>query len=664
VPNNDLDALGGDPRRVGEIRTPKLTRPILFAAETPLLYLWTFDDNPEAHANAKRVCAIAERLYQLGRGIDMAWALGEVITAEEAEERVAMHDVVVHRPNNAGGGRTLAVPISGSLDSLIARHKETRTRFQTLCEPNKKEHGRKVAAGQVFSQPRKPRFGQVAYDSPPTRSVFELAGSNAPWRLDRIAELTELVRDGAAARLKKAWPDKSACIERVLVGRNATEEDKATRVRIIPLPSVGHPHADHAIRRILVEIPPNCPIPRGDLEWCFSGLNLGTNYQTGEVIDEIGPLLVVQADHGMLRHYGIEQAYPARVWRTVTPAALPQSAARRRIDPIRLRELAERKGASERMAEQNRAADAVIQGLRHAGIRATVTAIQVQREPLTGKGVRGESFAPGTRFVKERLWHIKITFAQPVGGPLVIGDGRYLGLGLMEPEREARRDLVIFGLATEPCVPTGDRSVLLSAVRRALMSLSRRSDGSVPRLFSGHETDGAPARSGRHEHVFLSAADLNGDGYIDRLIVAAPWRCDRSAQPDRGDPALFDRTVSEIEIVRAGKLGIVSLAGDVAGVEDDRLVGPARVWESHACYAPTRPVRRGDNPAEVLRRDAAGECQRRGLPAPKVELLDHLSARDGHIHGRLRLSFAVGVLGPIILGRNSHIGGGLFLAVP
>jgi len=32
----------------GAIRAPKLIRPILFEAETPLVYCWTFDDNPEA----------------------------------------------------------------------------------------------------------------------------------------------------------------------------------------------------------------------------------------------------------------------------------------------------------------------------------------------------------------------------------------------------------------------------------------------------------------------------------------------------------------------------------------------------------------------------------------------------------------------------------------
>ena len=131
---------------------------------------------------------------------------------------------------------------------------------------------------------------------------------------------------------------------------------------------------------------------------------------------------------------------------------------------------------------------------------------------------------------------------------------------------------------------------------------------------------------------------------------------------DRGDAALFDRVVTSLEVVRAGRLGILSLAMGAAGAEDGRLVGPARIWESHACYRPTRPVRRGDDPVDVLRRDATAECRRRGLPMPEVELLGCSSGADRRIDARLRLSFAVDVVGPLVLGRDGHQGGGLFLA--
>jgi hypothetical protein len=70
VPNNDLDAVGGDPTRVGEIRAPKLTRPVLFDAAMPLIYAWTFADAPEAQAHAQRTLpplrAVAQTVFILG----------------------------------------------------------------------------------------------------------------------------------------------------------------------------------------------------------------------------------------------------------------------------------------------------------------------------------------------------------------------------------------------------------------------------------------------------------------------------------------------------------------------------------------------------------------------------------------------------------------------
>src|SRR6185437_858075 len=103
------------------------------------------------------------------------------------------------------------------------------------------------------------------------------------------------------------------------------------------------------------------------------------------------------------------------------------------------------------------------------------------------------------------------------------------------------------------------RTAFLEAVRRALMARARKDDGSVPRLFSGHEKGGGAARSGRHEHVFLAAADFDGDGAIDRLVVAAPWRCDRAVRRDPREVRRFEEIVSSLAVVRAGRLGVVRL---------------------------------------------------------------------------------------------------------
>ncbi len=52
------------------------------------------------------------------------------------------------------------------------------------------------------------------------------------------------------------------------------------------------------------------------------------------------------------------------------------------------------------------------------------------REPFDRNGERAESFAAGTRFAKETLWHVRVAFAAPVEGPLLLGDGCYLGRAL------------------------------------------------------------------------------------------------------------------------------------------------------------------------------------------------------------------------------------------
>jgi hypothetical protein len=80
-------------------------------------------------------------------------------------------------------------------------------------------------------------------------------------------------------------------------------------------------------------------------------------------------------------------------------------------------------------------------------------------------------------------------------------------------------------------------------------------EGDTSRLFSGHEPDGGRAASGRHEHVFIAADDSDGDGRIERIVVAAPWVCDRAMLSTPALRRVFDAVVSQLHKVRAGRLG-------------------------------------------------------------------------------------------------------------
>jgi CRISPR-associated protein Csb2 len=509
----------------------------------------------------------------------------------------------------------------------------------------------------------------VKYNSPPTHLLFDIRklsgpGPTAEFAVQasmRVVALVERLRDGAAERLRRALPDDphhGALVERVFIGRNADNADKAARIRIIPLPSIGHAQANQAIRRVLVEVPPNCPFASADIDWSFTGLDL-VDPTTGEIL----ATLTSAEQRTMLRHYGLSANETRRVWRTVTPAALPERAARRRLDPQRLADPAERKDAPERLSEEARAIAAVRAGLRHAMLGAAPAKVRVQREPFSAHGARVEAFAPATRFAKERLWHVEIGFAGSVHGPVVIGDGRYLGLGIMAPVGERKRDVLVFRLNEANGLAPGDRESLLRAVRRALMSRAQTAGGAVPRLFSGHEDDGSPAASGQHDHIFL-AVDCDRHGRNQRLIVAAPWECDHAARADPAARRLFGDIVSGLREVRAGRLGVLALEAPEEATEGDPIVGPARIWRTRTAFTLTRHSKRYSGTREALVADVLVECERRGLtPLPKVEVGMVLSHQRAAPAAHLLLCFPKAVEGPILLGRDSHGGGGLFTAI-
>lgn len=660
VPNNDLDTIGGcaeaikkkgkkTGRAISFIRSEKRGRPFLFDETVPLLYAWRFKATPDTSQLASTICGLAEQLYQLGRGVDMAWAYGELLSERELAQRMEQPSGVRYRPDLRTDCSHLACPRRGSLDSLIRRYEASARRFLAV----------KGTSSVQFSQPPKPCFTMVGYDSPPTRFMFDLravvgpgtaAWAFAPWSLRNVYRLIEAVRDGAAQRLKQAMPDQAPMIERVLVGRDAAKADKASRVRIMPIPSIGHAHADRAIRRVVIEVPSQCPLRADDIRWAFSGLSLDPE---GKAAGS-GAVLVPNREQSMLEHYGLGDGSDDgfRLWRSVTPVALPTSRTSGRIP------------ASQRIDDQQRAAFEVAQALRHAEVTAPVKTVRVQREPFDARGERVELFNVPDRFLNPGLRHVEIGFAKPVRGPLVIGNGRYLGLGLMAPVREGRRDTFVFSLRPDPALSVGDAPAFLRAVRRAVMSLASDERGNIPPLFSGHEPDGRAARSGRHRHLFYAADDMDGDGKIDRLIVAAPWQGDRSAFARRGERAQFDHVLTQLREVRAGPLGLFRLGNADGLAAPDPLVGPARAWVTATPYKPTRRWRPGRDPAAFVIADVAAECERRGFPKPQVTLPKPLPFVLGaDFATNMRLDFSSAVQGPVMLGRDSHFGGGLFKAI-
>ena len=662
VPNNDLDAelsKGKTPvleKAVAAIRVGKRFQPILFDAETPILYCWPFGDGD---GQAKALCDAANWLYQLGRGIDMAWAEAAVIDSDEAEQRLSSHGGLVYRPSGGGhSDRELLCPRPGLRRSLAARFVGMRARFRT--------GGTNRKPIRLFVQPSKPRLAKVAYGARPHRFVFELRTGDAQaafasQALKAAAALVQEVRDKAANRLRDALPDLADRVERYLIGRDARDSDKEARVRILPIPSVGSEHADMAIRRLVVYVPQSCPLAADDLAWAFA--QVAWVDADGVISKE----LQRADDDRMVRRFERR----GRRWRSLTPLALPL-ARRRRIDPDR--QASESKGAAERAIEESRATAAVRQALRHAGTSTPVVEVRVQREPFQRRGDRAESFASGTRFTKDMLWHAEVTFTEPVAGPLLLGDGRFLGLGLMVGDHifegsmhtsESMRGVLAFTITGGLARNAAPGTVALAA-RRAMIARAQRHLGRgvrLPAYVSGHDEDGSPAGGGAHRHIAVVADPPRG-----RLLYIAPNRLQRRGIRWREIEKDHRRTAQALEgmdTLRAGAAGRLTLAPTVLDPESDPLFAPARIWESVTDYHVTRHHRRLSD-EEALKADIATELERRGWPLLRSDAIEVIAVHrgpHGRLSGRLRLAFPVAQRGPLLTGRTAHKGGGLFSGV-
>jgi CRISPR-associated protein Csb2 len=649
VPNNDLDAVtgiesvAGDPAGVIEtkgkwlpasagIRTPKRLRPVLFDPAVPLLYLWRVAPGEEAMAGA--VIGLSHGLYQLGRGIDPAFADGEVLDDPAAAERLERHPGQVWRPQGPGEGG-LPVPRDGTLASLVARHGA----FLARLAPRGK-------GGTAFANPPRAEFARIRYGVPPATFLFELREPGEPgFAAVPEARAGALVRGliaQAAERLTRDRPEIAGDVARFLVGRDAEEADKARRVRVIALPSIGHAQVDHGLRRVLVEVPGTCPLRARDVAWAFTGLPAA---DADGVILSPGRLMPAEDGRMAERYRG-----PARLWRSETPLALP--VARRRLS------LGETKTGEERAAEERRAAGAVAAALRHAGLAAHAVSVRLRREPFAARGARAEDFARGTRFEAARLWHAEIRLDREVEGPLLLGDGRFCGLGLMVPVAEAPPGAVVWEIASG-LAPGAEAADLARALRRAVMALMRDERGEVDPFFSGHERDGAKAgRDGRHGHI-ACVADLARR----RLLVLAPHliRHDAPTPEEAAHLAALAARAPGLRDLKAGPAGRLALEPVAAG-DDDPLLAPARVWESLTPFAPARHARRLA-PADALAADLGAEARRHGLPAPGVDVLAFAEGPRGGLSGTARLSFATAIRGPVLLGRTLHQGGGVFAAM-
>ncbi len=202
-------------------------------------------------------------------------------------------------------------------------------------------------------------------------------------------------------------------------------------VGFLALPWVGHAHADGRLMGVAIGVPDSLDRDSrrvvlravGQWERVASPMCLTLGHSG---------VLEMERPTGSSALVALRPAVwhrPSHRWVSAVPIALP-------THPGRLTGGT----ASARAAAWRRAEQAVVDSCRHVGLPEPADVV-VSLDPfITGSlpalqlpafHQRGRDRAP----VARRLVHASVTFDQQLEGPLLLGAGRYLGLGLMRPVR-------------------------------------------------------------------------------------------------------------------------------------------------------------------------------------------------------------------------------------
>ncbi len=427
VPNNAMDVVArawcrGNLSNVGDAnpathRSMKTVRPMhLNGTDTPehdaVHYLWELSDaaQVECEQHAEVLFAAARSVVALGWGIDMAIGTGKLLSPEDADRLPGER----WRPGTAA--LRLRVPRRGTLSALLGRHEA----FLQRLPPE----------GGFVPVPPLTTFEQVGYrrDTDPRArpfAAFALLDPQAErfYARDSVRgtpAVAGMLRHATAAAAALHRPDAPGWVDTFVLGHGDGAGQRATtdqRLAYLPLPTIEERrHAGRlqrvvgSIRRVLVVEPAG---GRGaELAWVRQRL-------PGQpLVDErsgrpVALLSLLPGSDPRLRWY----MGPADAWTTVTPVVLPghddgQPAKTERL----LRKAVVQAGYPPTLAQ------AAELEWRAAGF-------------VMGVGLAGDYTSPAylRRYPK---YHVHLRWRDAMGqplqvrGPLALGAGRYLGLGL------------------------------------------------------------------------------------------------------------------------------------------------------------------------------------------------------------------------------------------
>ena len=399
-PEPSADALKTANALLPERRTRQArTFPVIIPETPTFAFLWP-DADPSAHRAAlDRLCA---RVTRLGHSSSLVRCI--VVGRELTPTLVPGDD----------GDTVLRVVGPGQLDRLdraFSHHQGVQSRVL----PARPQRYRSAA--------------EVAAPMASTRSVFsadwivfERVGGSRPL----ASRSTDLARALRAALLEQHG-DKS--LPPTLSGHAETGPTEQPHIAFVPLPFVGHEHADGGLMGAALVLPRE--LPSGDREVLHRLVAKWEKERSdgrGNLTLAAGtlpPFLVRRVE------VSAKSSLDPRRWcraskrfMTATPIALDKN-------PGNLRSNQHGTARKAALEAQQSISEAC---LRLVGVRPA--SVEVSFAPLLPGAQHVRHFLPWPgrpgRAPRVRV-HADILFDEPVGGPLLLGAGRYFGLGLCLP---------------------------------------------------------------------------------------------------------------------------------------------------------------------------------------------------------------------------------------
>lgn len=374
-----------------------------------VIYAWDDAVSPET---AQALDGLLRRVTRLGHSSSLV----SCRLRDEAPE-------ATHIPGE--GAEMLRWVRPGQLSALQAehrRHQGVRTRSLPF---NGVRYRRNESAEADSSEPLRPA-------SAGDWIVFELEPRDRRLPLTRTVELTRVLRESVLSHVPDPLPEGVS---------GHLPDGKPTalpHISFLTLPNVGFEHSDGRVMGLAVSLPPG--LDDAALDATLRGIGSWERNRGGRPLQlRMGRSGAVemrrkQPPFALVSLRPETWAKPSRWWTSATSVALP-------AHPGDLR----RGSAAARARAWARAEDAVVKSCVHVGlprpldVRVSLAPLLVGSRPARDFPVfrQGQSANGG---VVRRLVHAAVEFGHPVAGPLVLGSGRFIGLGLMRPVDEADAD--------------------------------------------------------------------------------------------------------------------------------------------------------------------------------------------------------------------------------